>query len=93
MGKYDTVDPDALSTEAFLGMIDYTLLKPERSLADYVEFGEFARELNKHPRTLDRWCKEPDGLPDTPLVNKRYIHIPTASSGLRRVCGGGIRGA
>lgn len=44
MGKYDTVDPDALSTEAFLGMIDYTLLKPERSLADYVEF---IREADK----------------------------------------------
>ena len=44
MGIYGTVDPEALSREAFLKMIDYTLLKPEKPLADYVEF---IREADK----------------------------------------------
>ena len=44
MGKYETVDPDRLTTEALLRMIDYTLLKPEKTIAEYAEF---IREADK----------------------------------------------
>jgi hypothetical protein len=38
----------------------------------------FAKAVNRHPRTVDRWTKQADGLPFTWMGNERIIHIPTA---------------
>jgi hypothetical protein len=47
-------------------------------LKDFLDVIELAADINKTPRTVDRWCTQPDGLPHTWLGNKRFIHIPTA---------------
>ena len=47
-------------------------------LADYADLEPFAKEANRHPRTVRRWLNEPDGLPYTRLGNRILIHIPTA---------------
>ena len=44
MKRYPAVDPDTLDREALLGMIDYTLLKPEETLEAYTRFIADARD-------------------------------------------------
>lgn len=39
---------------------------------------DFADEVEKHPRTVERWTKQADGLPYAQLGNHKIIHIPTA---------------
>jgi hypothetical protein len=53
---------------------------PSAKLLDgWVRLDEFARdEVNKHPRTVRRWTKSPDGLPYATLGKDLVIHIPTA---------------
>jgi hypothetical protein len=52
---------------------------PGRVLDDYVELPEFARtEVKRHPRTVRRWTREPDGLPFTTMGQTVLIHLPTA---------------
>jgi hypothetical protein len=46
-------------------------------LEDWAEVEPLAAEVNKHPRTINRWMSGPDGLPYTRLGNKRFIHRPT----------------
>jgi hypothetical protein len=50
-----------------------------RLLDDWLGLEEFARdEVKKHPRTVRRWTRGPDGLPYAVLGNKPFIHMPTA---------------
>jgi len=50
-----------------------------RLLDDWVELDDFARdEVQKHPRTVKRWTRAPDGLPYATLGKTPIIHIPTA---------------
>jgi len=52
---------------------------PERLLGDYQELNEFARkEVKKHPKTVRRWTREPDGLPYATMGRTILIHRPTA---------------
>jgi len=54
-----------------------------RLLDDWIELDEFARaEVKKHPRTVRRWTKEPDGLPFAMMGKTPIIHIPTAKQWL-----------
>jgi hypothetical protein len=54
-------------------------LPPPRLLDDWLELEQFARdEVKKHPRTVKRWTRGPDGLPYAVLGKKPLIHIPTA---------------
>lgn len=57
-------------------------------LDDWRELGDFARdEVERHPRTVNRWTEEPDGLPYARLGNRKIIHIPTAREWLlSRMC-------
>jgi hypothetical protein len=47
-------------------------------LDDCVELDEFARKVKRHPRTVIRWTRGPDGLPYTNLGKTPIFHIPTA---------------
>jgi hypothetical protein len=48
-------------------------------LDGWLELDDFARdEVERHPRTVARWMREPGGLPHTRLGNRTIIHIPTA---------------
>ncbi len=47
-------------------------------LDDCLELEAFARKLKRHPRTVQRWMRQPDGLPHTRLGNRTIVHIPTA---------------
>jgi hypothetical protein len=47
-------------------------------LDDYVDLEPFAREVDRHPRTVRRWLDQPDGLPYTRIGNRILIHVPTA---------------
>jgi len=48
-------------------------------LEDYVLLAKFAREeVKKHPRTVDRWTQQADGLPYTWMGNQKFLHVPTA---------------
>jgi hypothetical protein len=50
-----------------------------RLLDDWLELEQFARdEVKKHPRTVTRWTKEPDGLPFAKLGKTVMLHIPTS---------------
>jgi hypothetical protein len=49
-------------------------------LDDYLDLEPFARQLNRHPRTVRRWLSEPGGLPHTRIGNRILIHIPTAKA-------------
>jgi hypothetical protein len=52
---------------------------PDTILEGYLLLAKFAEEeVQKHPRTVDRWTKEPDGLPYTWMGNQKYLHVPTA---------------
>ena len=41
---------------------------------------EAAQHLRKHPRTLMRWTRLPDGLPFIRLGQTPYLHIPSAQA-------------
>jgi len=48
-------------------------------LDGYILLTQFAREeVKRHPRTVKRWTKEPDGLPYTRVGNQDFLHVPTA---------------
>lgn len=47
-------------------------------LDDFLDLGPFANEVDRDPRTVRRWLKEPDGLPFTRMGNRILIHVPTA---------------
>lgn len=48
-------------------------------LDGYVRLAKFAQEeVGKHPRTVKRWTKEPDGLPYTRIGNEDFLHVTTA---------------
>jgi hypothetical protein len=49
-----------------------------RVLDDYLDLEPFAREVNRHPRSVRRWLNQPDGLPFTRIGNRVLIHVPTA---------------
>jgi hypothetical protein len=52
-------------------------------LDGWLELDDFARdEVKKHPRTVKRWTKKPDGLPFAYLGKTVIIHLPTARSWL-----------
>jgi hypothetical protein len=50
----------------------------EGLLDDFAEFDSFAKVVKRHPRTVDRWTKEPDGLPYTWMGKTKLVHLPTA---------------
>ena len=47
-------------------------------LDDCLEIEAFAQTIKRHPRTVIRWMREPDGLPYTRLGKTPIIHVPTA---------------
>jgi hypothetical protein len=47
-------------------------------LDDCLELEAFAREVKRHPRTVKRWMRGPDGLPYTWLGKTTIVHVPTA---------------
>jgi hypothetical protein len=47
-------------------------------LADYLDLEVFAQQVNRHPRSVRRWCDEPNGLPYTRIGSRILIHVPTA---------------
>jgi hypothetical protein len=47
-------------------------------LADYLDLEVFAQQVDRHPRSVRRWCDEPNGLPYTRLGCRILIHVPTA---------------
>jgi hypothetical protein len=54
-------------------------------LDGYVPLAQFAREeVKRHPRTVKRWTKEPDGLPYTRVGNQDFLHITTSRDWLFR---------
>jgi hypothetical protein len=58
-------------------------------LDGWLELDDFARdEVKKHPRTVKRWTKKPNGLPYATLGKTVIIHVPTARdwlfAGMRR---------
>ena len=55
-----------------------------RVLDEFVELEDFARnEVRRHPRTVKRWTKQPDGLPTTYMGRTEMVHLPTAKEWLR----------
>jgi len=46
-------------------------------LNDFISLEEAAKEIHRHPRTLQRWMKQPDGLPFTRMGKSRLLHVPT----------------
>ena len=65
-------------------------LPTTRLLDDWLELEDFAlNEVKRHPRTVKRWTKQPDGLPyamlgRTPMAST----FPPRASGCCRVCAG-----
>ncbi|MCC2651646.1 MAG: hypothetical protein K0Q60_1809 [Microvirga sp.] len=51
----------------------------ESLLSEYADLEPFARQLDRHPRTVRRWMDEPNGLPFTRIGSRILIHVPTAS--------------
>jgi hypothetical protein len=45
---------------------------------DFVELDSFAHKIKKHPRTIKRWTRQPDGLPFATAGNLTILHLPTA---------------
>ena len=50
---------------------------------DDVSIKQAAQQLGKHPRTLMRWTREPNGLPFIRLGQAPYIHLPTLAVWLK----------
>ncbi len=48
MAPYPSLDPDELSMDELIDIIDYTLLKPEKTLDDYTSFLAEARRFGFH---------------------------------------------
>jgi hypothetical protein len=47
-------------------------------LDECLEVEAFADSIKRHPRTVLRWMRKPDGLPYATLGKTPIIHIPTA---------------
>jgi hypothetical protein len=47
-------------------------------LDDYLDLDPFAKEVDRHARTVRRWMDQPNGLPFTRIGNRVLIHVPTA---------------
>jgi hypothetical protein len=45
---------------------------------DFISVEEFARQAKRKRRTIERWMREPGGLPFTRYGYLRLVHIPTA---------------
>src|SRR5215204_4240972 len=56
----------------------------ENLLSDFADLEPFARQFNRHPRTVRRWMTEPDGLPFTRVGNRILVHLPSASAWILR---------
>ena len=55
--------------------------KPEIDLLEgYLDLEPFAEKVNRHPRSVRRWTKEPDGLPFVKIGNRVLIHVETAKA-------------
>jgi hypothetical protein len=46
-----------------------------RLLADFLTFDQLAKDLGRHPRTIDRWTRQRDGLPYTSMGKVKLVHI------------------
>ena len=53
-------------------------------LKDFLDLEPFAKEIDRHPRTVRRWLDKPGGLPFTRIGNRILIHVPTARDWLMR---------
>jgi hypothetical protein len=53
-------------------------------LDDFIDLDPFAADAGRHPRTVRRWLKQPDGLPHTRIGNRILIHVPTAREWLMK---------
>jgi hypothetical protein len=53
---------------------------PPQSLDDLETIKDAARRLGKHPRTLMRWTRQPDGMPFVRIGLVPYLHIPTTKA-------------
>lgn len=51
-----------------------------RSFDDLETVKDAARRLGKHPRTLMRWTRQPDGMPFVRIGLVPYLHIPTVKA-------------
>ena len=51
-------------------------------LDEFLFEDQFAEEVGRHPRSIERWRNQPDGLPYSWLGNRIIIHIPTARAWL-----------
>jgi hypothetical protein len=51
-------------------------------LKDFLDLDPFAKEIDRHPRTVRRWLNKPNGLPYTRIGNRILIHVPTARNWL-----------
>jgi hypothetical protein len=54
---------------------------PASDLLDgYLDIDPFAVVVDRHPRTVRRWTKEPDGLPYVKIGSRVLIHVETAKA-------------
>jgi hypothetical protein len=51
---------------------------PPTVLDEFLKVEDFARDIKRHPRTVSRWMRQPNGLPYTQLGKTPLIHGPTA---------------
>jgi hypothetical protein len=51
-------------------------------LKDFLDLDSFAKEIDRHPRTVRRWLNKPNGPPYTRIGNRILIHVPTARNWL-----------
>jgi len=50
---------------------------------DWLELDEFARKIKRHPRTIKRWTRQPDGLPYSYKGKTPIVHVPTYTEWLQ----------
>jgi len=53
-------------------------------LDDFISTHDLARELDCHPRTIRRYCLEPDGLPYVRIAGRTYHPIAGARAFMER---------